>query len=197
MKKVAKKIKKTRAAKPKVTMPKLYKVTGANGESIHGGSLTWSLPKDGKPGAWAEVTGEIRACERGLHLVGAKHLLEWVKSGCRIFEVEAEGVIGDAETQTKVVASRVRLVREIENEKVGEILVLRYGVHEVKSGVVLASGSSTVTAYDSSTVTAVHKVVVVARWGSATVSLENSAVFVDQRGGRPVVRVAGELEKAK
>ena len=154
MKKVAKKPKNTRVAKPEVTAPKLYKLTGALGESIHGGSLTWSLPRGSTPGAWVEVTGEIRACERGLHLVGAKHLLEWVKSGCRIFEVEAEGVIGDADTQTKVVASRVRLVREIENEKVGEILVLRYGVHEVKSGIVLASGSSMVRASGSSTVTA-------------------------------------------
>ena len=35
-------------------------------KSFHGGSFVWSLPKDGHPGEWHEVSGE-------LHIWPARH----------------------------------------------------------------------------------------------------------------------------
>ncbi|MBK9272828.1 MAG: hypothetical protein IPM48_14680 [Saprospiraceae bacterium] len=52
-------------------MDKLYKIL-VDGRSCHGGDLKWSLPtKKGNkwiPGEWHEVKGDLKICERGLHL---------------------------------------------------------------------------------------------------------------------------------
>jgi hypothetical protein len=221
----------------------LYKVTDANGHSGHGGSLQWSLPKDGSAGEWHEVMGALSLCSRGLHLTDDP--VRWFQHGFRVFAVEADGVEGECSNDNarKVVARRVRLTRELTDAELIPLRILKYGDHEVKEGIVFASGfstvtasgsstvtasgfstvtasgSSTVTAYDSSTVTAYDSstvtaygfstvraydsstvtaygfstvtaknvVVVIARWGSATVKLEDRAVLVDQRGSAPII----------
>ena len=45
-----------------------YKVLGENGEAFHGGTGSWPLPKNGKPGKWLFVEGAIQPCVNGLHL---------------------------------------------------------------------------------------------------------------------------------
>jgi hypothetical protein len=135
---------------------KLYKVLSAKGGSQNGGTMQWSLPADGKPGAWHEEPEAIM-CSQGLHLTSEPP--RWWKAGCRVFEVEAEdlqeldGVIcweGD-----KVVARKVRLIRELSNIELADVGIFRQGYHEVRGGrYVIAEGSSHVKAFDSSQVTA-------------------------------------------
>lgn len=55
---------------------KLYKVTGPNGEPLHGGAGRWSLPNGDEPGAWWDVD-TVEACRSGLHLTDAAHLPTW------------------------------------------------------------------------------------------------------------------------
>jgi hypothetical protein len=90
-----------------------YKVTGKNGESLHGGDLTWSLPTEENgvwtPGAWAEVEGEIVVCSNGLHLTTEPS--KWYRTGCRLFVAEGEGDC-DAE-EDKIAFRRARLLREV------------------------------------------------------------------------------------
>jgi hypothetical protein len=210
----------------KRTAPKLYKVL-VNGASCHGGALKWSLPTQtatGKwrPGAWAEVVGDIVLCSNGLHLTDDP--ARWWVTGAECYEVEAEGVVGscDADPNRKVAARRVRLVRALSDADLADLRVLRFGEHEIKTGIVAvdrsaqvtacgsaqvtacdsaqvtACGSAQVTACDSAQVTAcgsaqvtaIHKVVVTSYWGSATVSLADRAVHVDQRGATPTVTTA-------
>lgn len=88
----------------------LYKVL-IGGRSCHGGTMAWSLPRDGQPGEWHEIDGPIELCERGLHLTPQPEA--WWKEGAQVYEVEAEGVTGDVMADTKVAARRVRLIREV------------------------------------------------------------------------------------
>lgn len=55
---------------------RLYKVTGPNGEPLHGGTGLWSLPNGDEPGAWWDVD-TVEACRSGLHLTDAAHLASW------------------------------------------------------------------------------------------------------------------------
>jgi hypothetical protein len=48
--------------------PRHYYKILKNGRSCNGGKMTWSLPKDGVPGKWHEVTGDLVRCQNGLHL---------------------------------------------------------------------------------------------------------------------------------
>ena len=93
----------------------LYKVTGPDGLPCHGGSDAWSLPKNGIPGAWRKVKGELEPCKNGLHLCEAKHLIDWL--GPVIWEAETRG---DRIDQTnKVVVREARLIRQCEwNEQI-------------------------------------------------------------------------------
>jgi hypothetical protein len=89
---------------------KLYKVTDTNGRSCHGGTGKWSLPKNGEPGEWWEIGGEIIACENGLHACRRADLVNWL--GPCIHELEHEGEIIDG--GDKVVVRKARLVRTLE-----------------------------------------------------------------------------------
>ena len=90
----------------------LYKIL-VDGKSCHGGDLKWGLPKSGKPGKWHEIGGDLKICEKGLHLTTER--FNWYKWGCTAYEAEAEDVIswdGD-----KCVARRVRLLKEVPHPK--------------------------------------------------------------------------------
>lgn len=71
---------------------KLYKIVGPTGEPLHGGSGAWHLPaRKGRPAKWMEpVTGDVRACRNGYHLVKADGLMEWLSPGPALL-CEAEG----------------------------------------------------------------------------------------------------------
>ena len=86
----------------------LYKITGPEGQSIHGGTGKWPLPETGK---WRSVRGSLAACERGLHLVDEAHLAQWVKLDTVVWEAEHEGDLIDA--GDKFVARKARLSRKV------------------------------------------------------------------------------------
>jgi len=86
----------------------LYKITGPEGQSIHGGTGKWPLPETGK---WRSVRGSLAACERGLHLVDEAHLAQWVKLDTVVWEAEHEGDLIDA--GDKSVARKARLTRKV------------------------------------------------------------------------------------
>jgi hypothetical protein len=44
---------------------KYYKILTEDGHSCHGGKLKWNLPKNGKPGKWHHVKGDITICDWG------------------------------------------------------------------------------------------------------------------------------------
>jgi hypothetical protein len=115
-----------------MTAPILYKVL-VDGKSCHGGTMTWSLPSGGKPGDWHEVD-RVDMCKSGLHLTSVPEA--WWKDGAKLFETEAEGVIGNP-SDTKVAAKRVRLVREVSAIQYTE----RRGVRVLRGDVDLGDGS--------------------------------------------------------
>jgi hypothetical protein len=90
---------------------KLYKVL-INGKSCYGGEFKWSLPEDGKLGEWTPVIDDVKMCERGYHLT--THYIHWSnKDNIEVYE--AEGDVVEFDGYDKVVCSRVRLLKKIEN----------------------------------------------------------------------------------
>jgi len=72
----------------------LYKITGPNGEPLHGGSGDWPLPTDTEPGAWREVSAPVIPCRNGLHLTTAADMTVWLPVGdCRIWRTEYAGEV--------------------------------------------------------------------------------------------------------
>jgi hypothetical protein len=98
----------------------LYKVLGPDGRSIHGGKLTWSLPRqmpDGSwiPGEWHEATGALELCRNGLHLTDERGVWRnWIKVGAVAWEAEARGdrvgTLTDY-TERKIAVRECRLLR--------------------------------------------------------------------------------------
>lgn len=88
----------------------LYKVL-VDGESVHGGTFQWSLPTADGPGDWHEVEGEVKLCSVGFHLTPDPS--RWWVYNAECYLVEAEGVAGDVDRDSKVVAKRVRLMRRL------------------------------------------------------------------------------------
>jgi len=186
----------------------LYKIVDYEGRSCHnGGYLQWSLPVDGKPGEWHEVTGPLELCREGLHLTDAP--AHWFKPGCRVFEVEAEGVEGDPDENRKAVARRVRLTREVSRDEQAAVGIFYSGAHEWMAGkaiaydsaTVWASGSAMVEAYDSATVrasgsatvTGTDAVTVVSWWGKPGVRIDKRAIWIERGEDStkaPIVHVA-------
>ncbi|MCR4340896.1 MAG: hypothetical protein NUW01_13535, partial [Gemmatimonadaceae bacterium] len=87
----------------------LYKVLGKNGEPIHGGTGKWNLPSHGRPGKWMPVVNDIKACERGYHVVNDRQLIGWLEA--TIYEVEVRGERIDQDDKSCV--SEARLVRKV------------------------------------------------------------------------------------
>jgi len=145
---------------------KLYKTLSPDGRSLHGGDLQWSLPKDGRPGEWHEAKGELRKCRVGIHLTDDP--ARWWMPECRVFEVEADGIVGNCadDEDRKLVCRRARLIREVSRDDQAALRIYYSGSHTVAAGQVRASGSATVWAYGSATVRA---------YGSATVRASDSA----------------------
>ncbi len=85
----------------------LYKVTGENGESCHGGSGRWT------EGKWRTIPAKrtIVPCQTGFHLVEAKDLVRWL--GPVIWEAEFEGESIDH--GDKLVVRKARVIRKLHN----------------------------------------------------------------------------------
>ena len=87
-------------------MMKLYKVLGPKGESCHGGSGHWNMPKGSRPGKWMPKIENVVPCESGYHLCRLSDLPGWL--GPVIWEAEGRGtkVLAD----DKVVFGQARLL---------------------------------------------------------------------------------------
>lgn len=109
----------------------LYKVL-VNGCSVHGGTLEWSLPEDGKPGDWHEVQGPLVQCKNGLHLTPDPSRV-WNQhrfgTSPEAYLVEADGIeIGDPAHDLEVVARRVRLLRRLTWSELAEFGITPDGI---------------------------------------------------------------------
>ena len=188
-------------------MTTYYKVTGANGESIHGGRLQWSLPvKDGEdwtPGDWHETAAELVLCSSGLHLTGEP--AAWWAEDARCFVAEYDGErVGDG--GDKIAVRKARLIRELVGAELAGLQIFSEGQHVCTKGAVRAYGSATVRASDSATVEAYDSATVRAygsatveafdsatvlcpprAWGQPTVTVAGHAVWIDYRSGKPIV----------
>ena len=138
-----------------------YKVL-LDGKSFHGGEFEWSLPKNGKPGKWHSVTGELMMCLHGLHLTDNPQ--KWWDRNAKCYEVEYKDALEPAED--KICVRKVRLVRELTHDDLAKLQIFYSGEHVVKSGTALAYDSSSVTACNSSSVEA---------YGSSSVTAYNSS----------------------
>ncbi len=211
--------KKSEVAPVILALPPLYKITGATGQSINGGSLAWPLPQNDQPGEWVRVEGKLVECERGLHVTPKP--IHWWQPDARVWEVEIEpdpDIIVtslDSPTQAKACVRAARLIREA---AWADFCVWLDGEHEIReeqayasgsasvtasgsasvtaydSASVRASGSASVTAYDSASVRAYDSASVISsiyHSRSATVALADLAAHIDRRGdGKPKFRTA-------
>jgi hypothetical protein len=89
-------------------MAKAYYKILKEGRSCNGGKLTWSLPKNRKPGDWHEVAGDLERCKNGLHLTSEPTYYRDPGKSCYLAEIEGEtvGPYGD-----ELVCRKIRLVR--------------------------------------------------------------------------------------
>jgi hypothetical protein len=83
-----------------------YKFLRRDGTSVFTG-FRWPLPRE-EPGPW--VDAPVHPCRSGVHACRPADLPYWV--GGSLYETELDGTI--VEEQTKVVASRARLLRRID-----------------------------------------------------------------------------------
>ena len=99
------------AAKKK---PSLYKITGPNGEPLHGGSGLWHLPTKGKPGKWMPKLDRVEACRSGYHLVTAIGIVDWLPRSPQTGVLWlAEGRGASDEDGPKTAFAQARLVKKI------------------------------------------------------------------------------------
>jgi hypothetical protein len=95
---------------------KLYKVL-SNGKSCHGGKFKWSLPEDDKPGEWTPAIDDVEICKKGYHLT--THYAHWSdRDNVEVYEAEGDVVKFDG--YDKVVCSRARLLKRVENPFSGD-----------------------------------------------------------------------------
>ena len=165
---------------------KLYKVL-LEGKSCHGSTMEWSLPTKSRPGKWHKVELPLRRCENGFHLT--KDPCAWWKPGATCYEVEVGGEALDYDTyNNKICVEKVRLVRPVTNDELISLFGLHNfteGEHTVKTGLVYASGSASVTASGSALIS------IRGNYSkSVIVTLEAESVLVDYRNGKPITSTA-------
>ena len=98
---------------------KRYKILGKGGVAINGGTGQWSLPQDGKPGAWMPKIENIEPCVRGYHLCRVEDLVYWLNA--EIYEAEGRGEF--IRHVDKDVFPEARLLRKLDtwDEKSGRL----------------------------------------------------------------------------
>lgn len=108
-----------RAPQAPSAAPILYKALTADGHSPYITTYAWSLPVCGDdgvwtPGAWhAEPADLLSVGFKGLHLTPEPSAHGYGCAAGLVCAVEYEGVVGDPETDSQVVAARVRLTRVV------------------------------------------------------------------------------------
>jgi hypothetical protein len=90
----------------------LYKVLGAHGHSIHGGTANWFLPSEEEPGVWMPPAAGAICCVCGYHLVELRTLAQWLRADCTIYAAEGRGE-NDADGTGKTAFSQARLLRRV------------------------------------------------------------------------------------
>ena len=90
-------------------MVKGYKALDEDMKAIFGDGMHYEL------GKWYEVDGKIKPCKNGFHFCRKLEDIHGYYDlfHSRLFEIEADGKIMEACDATKMVCSRIRLVREI------------------------------------------------------------------------------------
>jgi len=85
-----------------------YKALSPSMAAICGNGMHYEI------GKWYEVDGEIKPCENGFHFCKKLEDTHWYYNlfESRLFEIEADGEVMEA-GDTKMVCSKIRLVREI------------------------------------------------------------------------------------
>ena len=88
----------------------LFKVLDEKGRPCNGGHGEWPLPRNGKPGKWLKVEGELVPCRNGLHLCTPEQLVDWLGPTIWLAEAGKERIdAGD-----KTVVRRARLLSRVE-----------------------------------------------------------------------------------
>jgi hypothetical protein len=91
---------------------KFYKITGPDGEPLHGGSGNWELPVGNKLGKWMPKVENVAACNRGYHLVEAVGIVEWLPQAPKTGLLwEAEGCGAKDKEGTKTAFAQARLIK--------------------------------------------------------------------------------------
>ena len=98
-----------------------YKFVHQSGGSLSRGTGFWSMPQDGQPGEWREVSGRLVVCRNGLHVCREQDISSWLACGllCEA-EVTGDQIVHD----DKVVVRRARLTRVVGTVQVP--LLVRY-----------------------------------------------------------------------
>lgn len=114
------------AKKTKVAAPvmRLFKVVQSDGSAPYRTEYKWSLPTKGSDGAWVPGSWHeekaVRASSRGLHVTPCpnRHMPYGDTIVC---EAECEGIVGNPDVDSQVVAGRVRLVRILDEHEVNTV----------------------------------------------------------------------------
>jgi hypothetical protein len=108
---------------------RLFKVLGPAGESIHGGSCEWSLPRGKRTGAWMPAVAP-RLCKSGYHVVRAWRIPEWSRDGCTVYEVDTRGAMDGDPAGEKVAVESCRLLRCVQwNERIARLYAADCAAH--------------------------------------------------------------------
>jgi len=95
-------------------------------DKMTGGHTDFVWPID----EWVAVSGELKFCENGFHILAEKHYLpEWTQS--QLFEVELDHKAGILKSDDKWCCRKVRLVKKIDtwNEKTKRLFVADCAAH--------------------------------------------------------------------
>ena len=78
-------------------------------KGTHSG-FEWPLPRDGKPGKWVSVKGEIEPCYNGIHACTLAQCFSWFTSNPYLIELGGKVI----DNGNKLVARKGRLIRPLE-----------------------------------------------------------------------------------
>ena len=184
-----------------------FKVLGADGNSIHGGTLQWSLPTRCKSGEWIagdwhEVEGVLgRFQHPGLHITSQP--VKWYSEMCRCWIAECGDDFVECE-EDKRSCRRVRLLREATIDELASVNIFSVGYHEIMgytsawaSGLasVRASGSASVRAFDSASVSASGSASVSNYSSDATIATPlDYAVVIDRSRNPPTIICGWQID---
>ncbi len=151
-----------------------YKIL-MNGESCHGGNMTWSLPKGDEPGDWHTHEGPAVMCASGFHVTDTPS--KWYKTASSVYQAECEGFVQENTSEQKSLFTKVRLVRELTDEDLSSLGIFRKTT-QVVTQMQAACFDSTVYANES-IIRSYGRSIVFARGGSRVKAFDNTLVFAD------------------